>query len=65
MLRVYKGTLEIYWTKREIKTKQTSKKKNIEKERKGKKRKQQQIINDGDVAIPYWIISQIRLVLAC
>ena len=35
MLRVYKGTLEIYWTKREIKTKQTSKKKkDIEKERK-------------------------------
>ena len=63
MLRVYKGTLEIYWTKREIKTKQTSKKK--KRHRKGKKRKQQQIINAGDVAIPYWIISQIRLVLAC
>ena len=35
MLRVYKGTLEIYWTKREINAKQTSKKKkDIEKERK-------------------------------
>ena len=63
MLRVYKGTLEIYWTKREIKTKQTSKNKN--KNRKEKKRKQQQIINTGDVAIRYWIISQFRLVLAC